>query len=86
MPEYGTVEYADRLIAQYLNPKETSNPITAGKNEMVKELLENNQGLKSYIELYRHLGDPRSADPEYFLNGFDKIGKQEQQEPRKRRK
>lgn len=50
--------------------QQTTNPIIAQKNEMVKDFVENNEDFKQIESIYKHLGRYNEMTPDEFLDGI----------------
>lgn len=57
-------------VEQIQHGEKSSNPITAVKNEAVKNFLENNEDFKTIRSAYENLHNFNSVSPEEFLDGF----------------
>lgn len=57
-------------LEQIRKGQQTANPVTAARNNMVKDFVENNEDFKQIESIYQHLGRYNEMTPDKFLNGL----------------
>lgn len=57
-------------LEQIREGQQTTNPVIAKKNEMLKDFVENNEDFKQIESIYKHLGKYNEMTPNEFLDGL----------------